>query len=205
MTTASDNFNRANETPLATPWANCYGSGMNLASNAATSTASTDKGSFYNSGTWGANQSAEGTVGALASNAAYSGVLVRANGSGNAFQVYTDGVSGAAHTAFARWDAGTTTELGGIATTFTAGDVIKLEVSGTSGSITLTAYKNGTQVGQLTNQTGPNSGNPGLGCYGTATIDNWSATDGATSLGVDEGEWQPQEPQTNPLTVSFWG
>lgn len=39
---------------------------------------------------------------------------------------------------------------------------------------------------------------------------DWSANaasfvESAATVALDEGEWQPQEPQTNPLTVSFWG
>lgn len=173
---ANDNFNRANETPLASPWATSYGGGMNLVNNAARSVVDEDRGSFY-TGTWGADQQSEATVGNLVNSTNYAGVLVRADGAGNAFQVITDGASGAGHTEFARWDAGVYTTLGGIATTFVNGDRLRLHVSGTSPNITLTCYKNGAQVAQLTGVTGPNSGNPGVGCYGTATVDDWSASD----------------------------
>lgn len=184
---ASDNFNRANETPLAAPWATSYGGGMQLVSNVAQSTTSTDRGSYY-TGTWGADHSSEAVIGNLVNSTNYAGVLVRADGSGNAFQLGTDGASGAAHTFFGRWDAGSFTELAGIVTTFANGDVIKLEVSGQSPNITLTAFKNGVQVGQLTGQSGHNGGNPGIGCYGLATVDNWSATDGQTAAAVDAGK-----------------
>lgn len=32
-----------------------------------------------------------------------------------------------------------------------------------------------------------------------------SFVESAVAVALDAGEWQPQEPQTNPLTVSFWG
>lgn len=54
--------------------------------------------------------------------------------------------------------AGTTTPLGNFGS-FTAGDTMRLSVSGS----TLTAYRNGTQVGQVTD-TALTTGNPGLRC-----------------------------------------
>lgn len=182
MTTASDSFTRANESPVTTPWATSYGGGLNLTSNVLISTASADRGSVYNSGAWGAGQSAQGIVGALSDSTQYAGVLVRADTSGNAFQFVTDGTTGAGHTAIYRWDAGVGTELGGIATTFANGNGIRLDVSGTSPDIVLTAYKDTgggySQVGQLTGVTGHNTGNPGAGNFGAGTLDDWSATDG---------------------------
>jgi hypothetical protein len=189
MTTHTDNFNRANETPLAAPWSTCFGGGARLVSNAITSVANTESGSYYFD-TWGADQESMATVGNLSPNTNYAELLVRADGSGNAFGLVTDGQSGAGHTEFARWNAGTYTALGGVATTFANGDKMRLTVSGSSGSITLTAYKDTgggwVQVGQITGQTGPNSGAPGVAAYGLATIDDWTGTDGAASTTLDQ-------------------
>lgn len=180
MTTASDDFNRANETPIASPWTSAVGSGANLTSNALTSTASTDKQSFY-SGTWGNDQECTATVGNLASNSRYAQLNLRLNATsgGNGFSVYTDGASGSGHTEFAAYTNGSQSVLGTIATTFANGDTMRFTVSGSSPNIVLTCYKNGTQVGQVTGQSGNNSGNPGAGAFGAATIDGWSATDNA--------------------------
>lgn len=203
MTTASDSFTRANETPLASPWATSYGSGMNLTSNVAVSTASTDKGSYY-TGTWGNDQESMGTIGALTTNSQYAGLLVRANGSGNAYQVITDGTTGAGHTEFGYWSGGSYSSLNGIATTFANGNGMRLTVSGASPNIILTLYKDTgsgwVQVGQQTGiSVGPASGNPGVGCYGVATIDDWSATDNAAA-GTN-----PKGPLGNPFFGPFGG
>lgn len=191
MTTRTDNFNRADESPIGAPWASFIGGGAILSSNALTSSGGTERISYY-SDTWGADQESWGTVGNLSSFTNYAEIGVRLDSNGNGFVVVTDGASGVGHTEFGRFDNGAYTVLGGIATTFANGDRLRLTVSGTSGSITLTAYKDTgsgwVQVGQITGQTGPNSGAPGAGAYGLATVDNWSATDGQAAAAVDAGK-----------------
>lgn len=184
MTTRTDSFNRANETPLASPWAACTRGGAALINNVVTASQSNqDQTSYYND-TWGNDQESMATVGNLAANTNFAMLLVRADGNGNAFLFSTDGQSGLGHTEFARYSSGSYTALGGIATAFANGDKARLTVSGTSPNITLTAYKDSgsgwVQVGQLTGVTGPDSGAPGVGAYNTATIDDWTGTDGAT-------------------------
>ena len=186
MTTASDDFNRANESPVASPWTTMLGGGAILSSNVLTSESAVDRRSFY-SGTWGNDQEASAVVGGLSSGDQYACLIVRANATsgGNAFEIQTDGVSGSGHTSFGKWTNGAFSELGAIATTVANGDTLRLTVSGSSGSIVLTAYKNGGQVGQLTGQTGNNSGNPGAGAFGQlATVDTWSATDNASGSSI---------------------
>ena len=205
MTTASDNFNRANETPIASPWVAAIGAGANLTLNVLTSIAATEKISYY-SAAWGNDHDVSGIVGTLVANVNYSEVTVRFDSAGSGFSVYTDGTAGTGHTEFASYTAGAPTVLGAIASAFANGDTIKLTVTGQSPNIVLTAFKNGTQIAQITGQTGKNSGNPGGGGYGIATIDDWSATDNAAAAvnALDESGYYPTEPQTNPLAVSIW-
>jgi hypothetical protein len=203
MTTASDNFNRANEAPIASPWVSAIGGGANLTTNALVSTASIDRMSYYG-GTWANDQECTGIVGNLLANTRYSGLGLRFNGD-DGFEVITDGTTGAAHTEFGLWTNGSYASLAGIATTFADGDAMRFTVSGVSPNIVLTLYKNAAQVGQATGVSGPNAGNPGAGCFDVATIDDWSATDGGGGASaLFESEWPPMEPQTNPLTVSVW-
>jgi hypothetical protein len=189
MTTASDDFNRANETPIAAPWAAIVGGGANLTSNALASTAGTEKLSYYNSGTWGNNQEAEGVVGNLSESNNYAELLVRSGASGNGYSVYTDGVSGAGHTEIARYDGGTPTVLQSIATTFANGDTLKIGVVGT----TITMYKNGAAQTPTATDATYASGNPGAGGFGAATIDNFSATDGAGGGSVRPPMYYPRK------------
>lgn len=177
MTTASDDFNRANESPVGAPWTSVIGGGANLSSNALTSTATTDRRSLY-SGTWGNDHIAHVNVGNLTSGVNYAAVCVRlaTTGGGRGYEVYTDGVSGAGHTEIARWDAGAATVLASVATTFVNGDKLSLRIAGT----TLTVYKNDVSVGTTTDST-YSSGNPGCGAYQSGTVDNFSADDGAAA------------------------
>ena len=174
MTTASDNFDRANETPLASPWATGASVGVNLTSNQFKGSGNTDCTSLYNSGTWGNDQEAQITVGGgLASGTQYIGVSVRLSTTGNGYTFTTDGVTGTGHSVIDRFDAGVTTEILAITMTATAGDILKLRVVGTR----LTAYKNGVAVGTVTSATYA-SGFPGVSSFGANPIgDTWSATD----------------------------
>lgn len=176
MTTATDNFNRTAEVPLGAPWTSAVGGGCNSNGSAAVSTGGVDKFSFY-SGSFGNDQTSEGTAGALVSGTAYSGVCVRmaTTGGGRGYTFYTDGSSGAGHTEIARIDAGAPVVLLSISQTFANGDALKLGIVGT----TLTAYKNGTSIGTIGDATYSSGGNPGIECFGTATVDNWTGSDGA--------------------------
>lgn len=189
MPTVSDNFNRANETPIGSPWASSIGGGANLTNNALTSIASGERLSFY-TGTFVADQESYGTVGNLVSNSQYAELAVRMDANGNAFVLFTDGDSGAGHTEFGVFANGSYSTLAGVATTFANGNRMRLTVSGASPNITLTAYKDTgggwVQVGQITGVSGPNSGNPGAGAYGTATIDDWTGTDGQGTATIEQ-------------------
>lgn len=189
MTTASDNFNRA---LLGSDWVQGIGT-MLIVSNAATGTASVNSIYFWNTATntFGADQESQVVVGNLATGAQYASVAVRASGT-RCYEAYTDGVAGALHTAIARIDAGVETEILTVATTFTAGDVLKLGIVGT----TLQMYKNGTAVGGTIVDATYASGQPGIGTYDVATVDDWSALDsGGGSAALDEDYWNQQTPK----------
>lgn len=181
MTTAADSFTRANETPVATPWATVTPiGGMNLTSNALIGTASSPRASLYNSGTWGADQRVDVVVGALSAANNYAEAWVRGSTGGNGYKVYTDGTTGG--TAIARMDAGAETTIQAVAVAFTNGDTLGIGIVGT----TLTLYKNGAaQTPTITDATYA-SGLPGAGAYGVATIDDWAADDGVSSATADQ-------------------
>lgn len=180
MTTASDNFDRANETPLASPWANWTSAGALLSGNKATAAAAVTAASLYNSGTWSNDQEASGVVGNLGSTLRYACVGVRAGTSsgGSGYVCFTDGDSGSGHTGIEKITNGTEIELKGVAATFTAGDTIGIRAVGT----TISMWKNGTQIDSTTDST-YSSGNPGVWFYSQATIDDWQAADVGTSSG----------------------
>lgn len=180
MTTASDDFNRANETPLASPWTNWLSTGANLVSNAATGVSAASRASFYNSGTWSDDQECSGIVGNLGSGVRYSSVGVRcaATSGGRGYMCYTDGVAGASHTDIVRLTNGTETIIKSVATAFANGDRIGIRAVGTS----ISMWKNGTQIDSVNDST-YTSGYPGINFYGLATMDDWQAADVGTGTG----------------------
>jgi len=172
MTTASDSFTRANETPVASPWVTVTPlGGMNLTSNALVGVASNSRASLY-SGTWGNDQRVDAVVGALSTSNNYPEVWVRGSTGGNGYKVYTDGSTGG--TAIARMDAGAETIIQAVSVGFVNGDTLGIGIVGT----TITLYKNGVAQTPTATDATYASGLPGAGAYGVGTIDDWTATDG---------------------------
>ena len=108
------------------------------------------------------------------------GVLVRADGSRNFFRAV------ASHAAADNVEVGVRTggaftPLGTRTTTWVDGDVLRLEVSGTSPNITVKVFQNGSQLGaDITGATGPDSGDPGIAYSSTSTsavVDVWEGGD----------------------------
>jgi hypothetical protein len=177
LTDVSDDFTRANAANLGANWTDAIG-GHDLVSNQAQGeTAGTDHVSVWAGAALGADHEVQVTLGNLQNATRYGGGVVRWSGtSGYAF--ITDGSSGAGHTELAKWTSGSYSVLQAIATTFSNGDVLKLTVSGT----TLRCYKNGAQVGADETDSDFSTGQPGVETYGTALLDDWSATDGAAAV-----------------------
>jgi hypothetical protein len=103
----------------------------------------------------------------------YVGVCVRMSTSANTKYVFfTDGTA-TAETFVRKVVAGTETNLFTVGVAFTAGDVLRLEVSGT----TLTAYKHGVSVGSGSDSAIA-SGNPGIAIYNaTGAFDDFEGGD----------------------------
>jgi len=92
----------------------------------------------------------------------------------------TNGSSGAGNTYIQLYNGGAQTVLENIATTFTANDVLEIKIVGT----TISAYKNGAQVGTSTTDGTWQTGNPAVQFYSTTMRgSNWIATDLSTGSG----------------------
>lgn len=168
---ASDNFNRADESPLGTNWTQSGDFNLRLLSNAvATDPAIGGYNYTYwsGSGTFATNQYAQVKV--VAGNTSeWLGVSVRGS-SGNMYYVMCSIGSGAE---FGKIVSNTQTIFSSAGASVSANDVIKITVSGT----TVTWYINGVQQEQVTDSS-LSSGVGGLCGYGgasTATIDDWEA------------------------------
>lgn len=159
------------------------GAGKASAANAASDVFAYDNSNAYNSDQW-----AQVTIKAgIAAGTHFAEVCVSCSGSGGSFQGYsfnTDGTTGALHTVISKWSAGSPTDIANFATTFAAGDVMRLERRGN----VLTAYKNGVRLGSVTDGTPLTGGAPGCGVFNdttnTVTLDNFAANNLA-----DAGSW----------------
>jgi hypothetical protein len=174
MGSVSDDFNRANESPLASPWTAVTGGGaLNLFSNAAHSSQSggIDEFRVYGSSGIGADQFAQATIASI-SGGAVAGVLVRfqtAAKAGYRFYATTGGCQ------IDRLPG--SVNIGSAGAGVSAGDVLRLEVQGT----TLRGYVNGVLRCTGTDSTYASASNPGLYASGTVAgdpaLDNFSAGD----------------------------
>jgi hypothetical protein len=167
---ASDNFNRANEDPLASPWASLSGfSNLRVVSNQVGNSSGTDGSSAMRYSTSSVTDSTI-TIATTGGGNTDAGPAICLDASGNGycflnsanFQLYIFELPG----------FGTAANVGG--SNFAANDVVRLRRSGNDviGSV------NGVDVITATNNTNFTSGNPGIFMYhGAARFDDW--TDGA--------------------------
>lgn len=186
MATYSDDFNRANETPLNTStWGQSGTGSFNLASNQVSHpTDGSDNEVYYVAATASGDQFSQGTITTVAGGETGVGVLCRHIGTST--RTFIRAVADSTTTTVRSFSNGADTLIGTRSQTFNNGDVLRLEVTGTSPNITVKVFRNGTQMGaDFTGVTGPNTGKPGL-CYsstpgGLTTLDNWTGGDLGTT------------------------
>jgi hypothetical protein len=115
------------------------------------------------------NQYSEIQLGSFSTSNGYCTAVVwdSANtGCGSFYGVFTDGTSGAGHTAFYKSSAGSTSELASIAETFVVGDKLKIAIVFNATADTLKAYKNGSLIGTTTSKDATiTGGRPGIHSY----------------------------------------
>jgi hypothetical protein len=174
--TSSDNFNRANETPLAGNWTSVTGQPgtLNLSANAVSIGNAGNDAAYYYTGTWANDQTSSVEVTASNSSAgAGAGPVVRAATGANTF--YRAVVDSTGNYEVGKVIAGTFTSIRTGTVSFANGLALKLSITGT----TLTLFYNGTQVGATMTDSSIASGKPGIGYSSTltaTTMDNWVGT-----------------------------
>jgi hypothetical protein len=176
---ASDNFNRATESPLAGNWTNTAGSGneAQLDTNAVFfQTGAALCMAYWNADAFNGNHYSQITLASYDDTTKQFAVAVRVQ-SGTVSGYYFGAWVGVYE--IGRIDSGTATAITTGLGTPAAGDVLKLEVSGT----TLTAYVDGASVGTGATTSGGaaiTGGAAGITGYGGAlggTLDNWEGGD----------------------------
>jgi hypothetical protein len=179
---ATDNFNRANASPIGAPWTTVTNmSAMAITSNTAVPSAyGSDCAAYNTSATWPANQYAQVTIATTIPDGGPGqghGPVVRASTS--AQTMYILGVStGRGRYTVAKFNAGSySTLVADAVQAWAISDVVRLEVTG-SGPVTLKVFRNGTQVGSnITDSSSViTTGNAGIGYTSTTTsgsVDNF--------------------------------
>jgi len=159
--------------------------------NAYSTTSGNEGGAYWNADSFSADQYAQVTLSALTSGIAV-GAAVRASAGGNYYGCYLEGTT---YYLF-RMNAGSWTQLDTGTQSFSDGDALRLQVTGTN-PCALVMLRNGVQFGSTYNDSDGarlTSGAAGICGYGDSTtprIDNWEGGNvgggggGITSAQVD--------------------
>ena len=172
---ASDNFNRANENPLASPWSTFISAswpGLDLVSNAVKNGegSAQDTASIRLDSTELVSQCVVTTVGGRD-----GGPVICCDGSGNGYFLTNHD---ATNLFIYRIASGGYTQIASVAGVYQNNDVVKLRRSGND----IIASINGGDVLAAINDTTFMTGSPGMLCFSdTIVLDDW--TDGADAGG----------------------
>lgn len=184
MGTETDDFNRANENPLGSPWEVCVGSGLQLVSNGVKSAAAGLNVSAMTGVTWDDDQTGTFEVTAI-QGYDFAGGAVRMTNTGNGYIGIAEFGDGRFYCY--RMDAGVATSLGFRAETFIATDTIGIGVVGS----TITLYKNDIAVGSTfsdaTHASGAAGGSYNFGDSNLTVLDNFVGTGAQTGPSLTAG------------------
>jgi len=183
--TYSDDFNRA-DGGLGSNWTlgttgTLTGAAIAVVSNqakASGSTGATNGGAYWNSGSISADQYSEIQVPSLPPTAYWVGAIVRADSTmGNHYLAIYFNNGGTYTIALYKMISGTWSQIGSNYTSFTAtaGDIMRLSVSGTTLRIKLNSTIVITQTDSAIS-----TGRPGIATAGTVVMDNFNAGDSSS-------------------------
>ncbi len=186
MLRASDDFNRANVSPLASPWAAAVGDGgtLKIVSNKVTQVTvdSNNDGAIYTGITWPGDQWSEARFTTTSTGGGRQGPCLHVRYALAANTNYRLSVDHAASTNcnISRFVAGTRTTILDFTQAWTDGAIWMLAVDGPASAARLRVYLNGTLIQTVTDSSGIATGYPGIGVSDNdviATIDDWRGGD----------------------------
>lgn len=170
---ASDNFDRANENPIASPWVSSGQVSMQIVTNVAVSVNAAQDGAAYYTLSWPNNQYSQATINttATAGGGTGCGLSFRQTNSSNGYRVVIDD-AGSNNVELGKFVSGSFSSIWVRTSAFTTGDTFRAEISGT----TIKVFVAGVQVGADTTDSSLSSGNVGIAYSSneTCSIDNWS-------------------------------
>jgi hypothetical protein len=176
-TNYTDDFT-ASADPLGGSWTTITGQGAmrSVVGIVEPSNSTGDAGSVYSGGTFATNQWCEADITTLGTGGGGQGIGLAVRAVTNSFyRLVMDG-SGSSNMELGKIVNGSFTSLATRTVTYVDGQVLRLEVSGT----TLKIIYNGSQVGATVSDNAILSGKPGLAYSSLATsseLDNWKAGD----------------------------
>ena len=179
---ATDNFNRANEVPIATNWSTAGNSnGMYLVSNQLHGPGTLEGCSYWDADAFGNDQYSSGTC--ITTSPWGGGPAVRISASVQSY--YFFGI-GNGYFRGCKYVAGVFSQIGSNYTSTPAnGDVLKLSISGTTLTPTLNSVEQSTRT-----DSSLSAGSAGMAAYDLAAKwDNWEGGDvaaGGISISVSE-------------------
>lgn len=202
----TDTFDRADSADLGADWSAIPSNDpFKIASNVVTFTAAgNDAAEVYTSGSFANDQYSQAVctfVTASTGSGVGMGLCVRGSTGANTYYRVVVAGAGAGNVEISKHVAGAFSSLGTITQTFSASDVLKLEVTGAGAAIVLKVYRNGAQIGgDIADSSGSHidSGRPGI-AYSSAvgdtpTLNNWEGGDIAAT---------PQTQWASPPTFDY--
>lgn len=175
---ASDDFNRANETPLAAPWTDVVGQ-VNLVSNAVTSAIDdNNRGMYYSGPAWPDDQWSKAKLYVDSTGGVRMGpaLYVRLAAGVDCYRFSTDHAA-SNNCNVSRFVASSRTTIVDFTQAWNDGDEWMLQVEGPATAARVRVFLNGVQKSDDTDNSSIASGSPGIGISGSATITSWSLDD----------------------------
>jgi hypothetical protein len=177
---ASDNFNRANQNPMAGNWSSLPGlSGLRIVSSSSRAiTTNTDNGSYWNADTFSDNQYSQITLSYTPTGSHWAGLLVRVVPEATRYSGYSIQVDGSV-VYFYRINStgGYSNLLTQWSDSFVSGDVLKMSIHNSGPSQVIRVWKNGVQIGSdLADSTYQSGGGPGIMVWESSSgmiMDDW--------------------------------
>ena len=179
---ASDDFNRADENPLASPWATQTGlSNTKLLSNRCSYDImdGSNRGNFYGGVAWPADQWSKAKLYCVSTGGVRQGPALYVRMAAGAITNYRFSTDHAAATNcnISRFVAGVRTTVVDFTQAWSDGDEWELWVEGPATAARLRTFLNGVQKSDTTDNSSIAAGFPGIGVSGNATITSWSIDD----------------------------
>jgi len=177
---ASDDFNRANESPLASPWVSTgFLVDCDLISNAVSYPVmdNNNKAMLRGGITWPDDQYSKAALNCVSTGGVRQGpaLYVRYVGGGvdTCYRFSTDHAA-STNCNVSRFITGNRTTIVDFTQAWSDGDIWELRVSGPASAARLQTFLNGVQKSDTTDNSSLVSGSPGIGVSGNSTITSWS-------------------------------